>query len=208
LELISGTEEAIDLINELQKDGSLINFYSKEVFDRPNIQELFDHETLDELIKKNGNKFLNHLLVGCFHSSNLNNLINLFTPCKEYFDHCYLHQYYDTRPCFAIINIKTKAVCLMSIGNQKGHYYEDYFSAVTKKEELAKKDFEKHDYSGIVNCLRKSLETIANVMNKNSYYEHELTDEDWDDYKFEEEYLQNIFPNFELICIEETSEPF
>ena len=96
----------------------------------------------------------------------------------------------------------------MSIGNRKGHYYEEYFSAVTKKEELAKKEFEKHDYSGIVNCLRKSLETIANVMNKNSYYEHELTDEDWDDYKFEEEYLQNIFPNFELICIEETSEPF
>jgi hypothetical protein len=208
MEWIGGTKKAKNLINALQNDGFLINLYSKEVLEKPSIQEIFDQDKLDGLIEQHGNKYLNHMLVGCFHSSNLDTLINLFAPCKEYFDNCYKHKYYDTRPCFAVINLKTKTVCIMSIGNRKGHYYEDYFVAFNNNLDITKSKFEEYDFLGIVKIIRESLETITNVMNKNCFYEESLTDEDWDEYKFQEEYLQKIFPNFELSWIEETFQPF
>jgi hypothetical protein len=208
MEWVGGTKEAVELIDELQKEGSLMNFYSKEVFERSGIQEILDGETLGDLIFNYGSTFLNHLLVGCYHSSNLNLLLNLFKPCKDYFDHCYVHKYYDTRPCFAIINLKTKSVCLMSIGNRKGHYYEDYFNLSMKHLDKSKEKFEEYDHAGIVNILRESLETIANVMNKLTYYEDDVSDEDLGEYEFQQEYLRKIFPNFSLECIQETFKPF
>ena len=42
MEWVGGTKKVITLINELEKDGSLLNVYSNEVFNNPNIKELYD----------------------------------------------------------------------------------------------------------------------------------------------------------------------
>ena len=207
MEWIAADEEIVELISELEMEGSLLNFYSRGVFDNPRIQECLDY-SLDELEKEHGKKFLNHLLVGCFHGTNLNCLVNEFNPCREYFDYCYSNQYYDTRPCFAIINLMQESICLMSIGNRKGHYYENYYNVSMKNLKKVEEKFIEYDYLDIVGKLRESLETIANIINKRCYYEDDVTDEDRGEYQFQEEYLQRLFPNFKLTWIEETFKPF
>ena len=207
MEWIGGTRKAVNLIDQLQKNSSLINFYSKEVFDRPQIQELFEI-SFNDLLSQHDDDFSNHLLIGCFHQSYLNLLTDLFKPCKEYFKQCYRYKYYDTRPCFVIINLKTKSVCLMSIGNRKGHYYEDYFNVSMKDLDKVKENFSLLDHARVINTLRDSLEEIARVMNGISYYEDEVTNEDLEEMEFQQTYLQKIFPAFSLDWIRETFRPF
>jgi hypothetical protein len=203
MEWIGGTDEAKKLIAELQKDGSLLNFYSKEVLEMPKIQDIFGDISIEDLEKEHGGKFLNHLLVGCFHRTNLNCLVNEFNPCKEYYDYFYSNHYHDTRPCFAIINLMQESICLMSIGYRKGNYFENYYNVSMKNLKKVEEKFIEYDYLDIVGKLRESLETIANIMNKRCYSEDEVTDEDREEYQFQEEYLQRFFPNFELTWIEE-----
>lgn len=207
MEWVGGTKKVIHLINELEKDGALLNFYSKEVFDNPNIKELLNH-SLDELQKEHGKTFLNHLFIGCFHSSNLHLLINSFKPCDEYFKRCYLHEYYDTRPCFGIINLHTQSICLLNIGNRKGHLYEDYFNKSMKNLEKTKDQFEKLDYIGIVEDIRDSMTVITNIMNKMSYSERDISKKDIDKLYFQEKYLQKLFPKFSLDWIQVSFQPF
>jgi len=207
MEWVGGTKKVITLINELEKDGSLLNVYSNEVSNNPNIKELYD-KSLEELQQKYGKKFLNHLLIGCFHSSNLNLLINSFKACGKYFNECYLHGYYDTRPCFGIINLRTKSICLINVGNRKGHLYEDYFNLSMKNLDKTKDEFEKLDYIGIVGDIRNSMTVITNIMNKMSYYEDNVNNKDIEKLNFQEKYLQRMFPKFSLDWIQDTFEPF
>ena len=207
MELTGGTTKVNRLIKDLQADGSLLNFYSESVFDNPKINEIFD-TSIDELKQEHGDQFQNHLLVGCFHSSQLNLLINSFKPCQEYFKYCYQNDYYDTRPCFGFINLLNQSVCLMSIGNRKGHFYGEYFNISMKNLDNVKEEFEDYDYVGIVDTIRESLVSIADHMNNMSYYYDDVTDEDSEEYYLQEKDLQRIFPNFELGWIQETFKPF
>jgi len=207
MEWIGGTDRIHRLMVSLERDGSLLNFYSQDVLDRTQIKENFDISQVD-FDSKQYEECSNHLLVGCFHSSKLHLLINSFEPCKRYFKACYQYKHYDTRPCFGIINLKTKSVCIMSIGNRKGHFYEQYFTASMKNLDTVQKEFEDYDHAGIVARLRELMTNIADVMNKFSCYEDEITDQDIEERDYDEQYLQKIFPKFDLICIQETFKPF
>ena len=52
MEWIGGTDEAKKLIAELQKDGSLLNFYSKEVLEMLKIQDIFGDISIEDLEKE------------------------------------------------------------------------------------------------------------------------------------------------------------
>ena len=61
MELTGGTPKVNKLIKDLQIDGSLLNFYSKSVFDNSEINEIVN-TSIDELKQEHGNQFQNHLL--------------------------------------------------------------------------------------------------------------------------------------------------
>jgi len=69
-------------------------------------------------------------------------------------------------------------------------------------------EFEKLDYIGIVDDIRDSMTVITNIMNKMSYYEESVNDEDTEELNFQEKYLQRMFPKFSLDWIQDTFEPF
>ena len=207
MELTGGTPKVNKLIKDLQTDCSLLNFYSKSAFDNPDINEIVG-TSIEELKQEYGDQFQNHLLIGCFHSSELNLLINSFKPCLEYFKNCYKYDYYDTRPCFGFINLLNQSICLMSVGNRKGHFYEDYFNPSMKNLEKTKDEFEKLDYIRIVDDIRDSMIVMTNIMNKISYYEDNVNNKDIEKLNLQEKYLQRMFPKFSLDWIRETFQPF
>jgi hypothetical protein len=88
MEWIGGSEEARELIIELQKSGDLIDVYSEEGLANNGIEEYFSLN-LNQLVKEHGDKFIHHLLIGCFHDSYLSSLVELYEPTEEYLNNPY-----------------------------------------------------------------------------------------------------------------------
>lgn len=156
MEWIGGTDEAKKIIEELQKDGSLLNFYSKEVLEMPNIQDIFGDISIDDLEKEHGDEFLNHLLVGCFHENHekLMKLIHLVDIDKNKNAALMSHN----APSFAFINLKTKDIIIFGLWKRKARTFE---SKIYSSEKVSNLEFEDLDHLGIIKDIRESFDEVA-----------------------------------------------
>jgi len=160
MEWIGGSEEARELIIELQKSGDLIDVYSEEGLANNGIEEYFSLN-LNQLVKEHGDKFIHHLLIGCFHDSYLSSLVELYEPTEEY-----LNNPYEAKSIVAILNLNIKAILLIGISSRKKHYVEKYYFLNPKHKE---KDFLKLDHIGVINKFRSSVSKMADGMNTQNY---------------------------------------
>jgi hypothetical protein len=159
MEWIGGTDEAKKLIAELQKDGSLLNFYSKEVLEMPKIQDIFGDISIEDLEKEHDDEFLNHLLVGCFHGNHekLIKLIHLVDIDKNEKSALLSHN----APSFAFINLKTKDIIIFGLWKRKARTFESKIYSSAKVSNL---EFEDLDHLGIIKDIRESFNEVARGM--------------------------------------------
>jgi hypothetical protein len=156
MEWIGGTDEAKKLIAELQKDGSLLNFYSKEVLEMPKIQDIFGDISIEDLEKEHGGKFLNHLLVGCFHD-NYEKLITL-VRLVEIDEDEHPIVFWQNVPSFVFINLKTQSILIFGFFKRKAKVVEDI---VYSTKNTSQEKFEKLDHLGIIKNIRESFRDVA-----------------------------------------------
>jgi len=156
MEWLGDTEEVKKLINELLKSEDLINVYSEDYFQKRNDSE-FNLEILEELKKENGDEFLNHLLVGCFHGNheNLMKLVHLLGINEK--EHPVLMSY--NAPSFVFINLKTQNILIFGLWKRKAKTIE---KIIYSSSQYSNQDFEDLDYLGVVESVREDFEEIAN----------------------------------------------
>ena len=155
MEWIGGTKKAKKLINELIKSGDLIDVYSKEYFLKRNDDE-FNLETFEELITKNGDEFLHHILVGCFHGDHdkLMKLISLVEIDKYKGMVLMGHN----APSFLFINLRTQEIIVFGLWRRKAQTIE---SMIYSSGYASNIEFEELDYLNIVENIREEFEDIA-----------------------------------------------
>ena len=156
MEWLGDTEEVKKLINELLKSEDLINVYSEDYFQKRNDSE-FNLEILEELKKENGDEFLNHLLVGCFHGNheNLMTLVHLLGINEK--EHPVLMSY--NAPSFVFINLKTQNILIFGLWKRKAKTIE---KIIYSSSQYSNHDFEDLDYLGVVESVREDFKEIAN----------------------------------------------
>lgn len=156
MEWLGDTEEVKKLINDLLKSEDLINVYSEDYFQKRNDSE-FNLEILEELKNENGDDFLNHLLVGCFHGNHENLMKLIHSLGIDENEYPVLMSY--NAPSFLFINLKTKNILIFGLWKRKAKTIE---KIIYLSGQYSNQDFENLDYLGVVDSVREDFEEVAN----------------------------------------------
>jgi len=155
MKLIDGTPEAMKLINELKASGDLIDVYSEEYFKKRNDDE-FNKNSFRDLIKKHGDEFTHHLLVGCFHE-NTEKMMSLLelVGINESSDPILMRH---NAPSFIFINLKTQSILCFGMWKRKAQTIKKF---LYPPDIGLDKNFESLDYMKVINWIREGQEEVA-----------------------------------------------
>jgi len=155
MKLIDGTPEAMKLINELKASGDLIDVYSEEYFKKRNDDE-FNAESFHDLIKKHGEEFTHHLLVGCFHENTEKMMSVLELAGVNDSTNPILMRH--NAPSFIFINLKNRTILCFGMWKRKAQTIESFLYPPNIGLD---KNFELLDYMKVINWIREGQEEIA-----------------------------------------------